>query len=63
MDQKYGMLCSKVNQLGQSFNNPILIQAPPREANQELEEIWEENEDEYGWTDFGYFTDENSYLV
>lgn len=49
--------------VGANFNNPILIQAPPREANQELEEIWEENEDEYGWTDLGYFTDEDSYLV
>ena len=49
------------------FNIPFIIQAqvnmnPPQDANEGLQEIWDEEDDFYSWDDPGYYSDSDYYI-
>ena len=50
--------------IGVNFNNPFFVQAqvnPLQEANEDLQEIWDEEDDFYSWDDPGYYSDNDYY--
>ena len=50
--------------IGVDFNNPFFMQAqvnPLQEANEDLQEIWDEEDDFYSWDDPGYYSDSDYY--
>ena len=50
--------------IGVNFNNPFFVQAqvnPLQEANEDLQEIWDEEDDFYSWDDPGYHSDNDYY--
>ena len=53
--------------IGVDFNIPFIMQAqvnmnPPQDANEDLQEIWDEEDDFYSWDDPGYYSDSDYYI-